>query len=135
MLLNDAKRGHRESLEAYKLRRERIEYVKRWCSEKIFQPATLLDREVRNALTHIDERLADILTRASGAGWFIDVAARSRREFSAPDGISVRYYRSYVMEEDCIPHLGQELNLARLRAECVAIFAIVFEIDCGRKSH
>lgn len=134
ILFNDAKRGPRESPEAYKLRQERAEYVKHWCSEQNFQPTTLLDREVRNSLTHIDERLADILTREPYVGWFLDVAVRNRHEFSAPDGISVQYCRSYVTEEDCILHLTQELSLAHLRAECAAVLAIVFGVDYGRKS-
>jgi len=119
-----------ESETAYKLRMERIEYVKRFCDDQNFTPEILTDREVRNSLTHIDERLADILTEKEGIGWFIDYAASIRSSFTKPDGIKeIKYCRSYVHNENKILHLGHEFDLNGLVHECVAILAIVFGVD------
>lgn len=129
ILFEDGDQGHFESDRAYKLRQKRVKYVNEFCSSQGVEPSLLLDREVRNSLTHIDERLADILTEEGGVGWFIDAAVRRRDEFEAPKEVEVRFCRSYVIEEDRILHLGQELDLGELRRECVAVLAVVFGVD------
>jgi hypothetical protein len=123
-----------ESQTAFELRLERFEYVKNLCNEQNFAPEILTDREVRNSLTHIDERLADILTEEEGIGWFIDYAASIRNSFNKPDGVKeIKYCRSYVHNESKILHLGHELDLIELAHECAAILAIVFGIDVRKK--
>jgi len=129
ILFNNSKQGYRESQIAFKLRQERYEYVERYCSSQGINPVTLRDREVRNSLTHIDERLADILTEAPRRGWFINAAVGSKTEFVAPEGITANYCRSYAIKEDVILHLGNELDVSRLRDECVAVLAVVFGVD------
>jgi|GEM_PF-2800445 len=123
-----------ESQTAFELRLERFEYVKKLCDEQNFEPKILTDREIRNSLTHIDERLADILTQEEGIGWFVDYTASNRNSFPIPEGVKeIKYCRSYVHNESTILHLGNELNLDGLIHECAAILAIVFGIDIWKK--
>ncbi len=128
ILFNDNRQGRLETDIAYTLRKERIKYVKDLCDAQNFISLTLTNREVRNSLTHIDERLADILTSDPNIGWFIDIAIPNRNEFSAPNGITIKFCRSYIANENKILHLDQELDLKNLRQECVVILAIVFGI-------
>ena len=110
-----------------------MQYVNTFCDAQSVAPLTLRDRSVRNALTHIDERLADILTAEGNVGWFIDVAISARDEWAAQEGITIGFCRSYIAGEDCILHLGQELNLSLLRHECVEVLAVVFGVEQGRE--
>jgi len=122
-----------ESQQAFDLRIERFNYVKNLCDSQGFNPNILLDREVRNSLTHIDERLADILTKDHGVGWFIDYVASTRNSFPKPEGITeIKYCRSYVHNEGKILHLDNELDIKALAHECVAVLAIVFGIDVNK---
>jgi hypothetical protein len=130
ILFEDGSQGHYESDTAHNLRMERIEYVRAFCSAEGIKPTVLKDREMRNSLTHIDERLADALTEKDGVGWFIDVAVKDRSAFTLPEGVDeVRFCRSYISQEDKILHLGQELDLQKLRWQCVAVLAVVFGVD------
>jgi hypothetical protein len=132
-LFNNGNKSRFESDLAYKLRVERIAYVKKLCDEQNFKPETLTDREIRNSLIHIDERLADILTNEKYVGWFIDHVASIRNSFEPIEGITIKYCRSYIHNENKILHLGNELDLTLLRQECLAILAIVFGIDGNKK--
>lgn len=129
ILFHKGPKGRLESEVAYNLRMQRIQYVEKFCSEQSFIPKTLTNREVRNSLTHIDERLADILTKDSNIGWFIDTAIKKRDEFVAPNDISIKFCRCYVISENKILHLDQELDLEKLRQECIVLLAIVFGIE------
>jgi len=121
---------HRESETAYQLRMERVEYVNQFCSREGIKPTVLADREMRNSLTHIDRDLADSLTEREGVGWFIDVAVETRADFDTHEDIDeLRFCRSYIIGEDTILHLGQEMDLEKLRWQCVAVLAVVFGVD------
>jgi hypothetical protein len=126
ILFNDIKKGRRESEIAYRLRRERVDYVQKWCNTQYLNISILRNRDLRNALTHIDEHLADALAAEPNVGWFIDSAIASRREFSPPDGIKMAFCRSYISDEDIIVHLGHEVTLRELANECAAVLAVVF---------
>lgn len=130
ILFHNWPKGRFESEFAYKNRIQRIKYVEKFCNEQNFIPETLINREVRNSLTHIDERLADILTKDPNIGWFIDTAINNRDEFIAPNGISsIKFCRCYVINENKIFHLDQELDLGKLRFECLVLLAIIFGIE------
>lgn len=129
ILFNKGPKGRLESEVAYNLRLERKEYVEKFCTQQNFIPETLTNREVRNSLTHIDERLADILTKDSNVGWFIDTAINKRDEFVAPIGISIKFCRCYIISENKVLHLDQELDIAKLRHECIVILAIIFGME------
>ena len=128
ILFNDSKRGHKESVTAFDLRKERIRYVNDLCLAQGLDTPTLKDRSVRNALTHIDEYLGDAVTRRPNVGWFIDVAIESRTQFSLPEGLELGFCRSYIRAEDRLVHLGREISVSALEAECVAILAVVFGV-------
>ncbi len=134
ILFNDNPNKYRnESKIAYELRHERVEYVNRFCVDQQFRPEILTDREIRNSLTHIDERLPDILTQEDGIGWFIDYAASIRSAFPKPEGINeFKYCRSYVHNESKILHLDHELNLDILAKECLIVLKIVFGVDLNQ---
>lgn len=130
ILFNKGHKGRQESEIAYTLRLERVEYVQSLCSQQRFQPKTLTNRKVRNSLTHLDERLADILTENPNVGWFIDSAISKRDEFTPESKeIEVKFCRCYIISENKILHLDQELDIQELRQECKVILAIVFGID------
>lgn len=129
ILFHKGPKGRLESEVAYNLRIERIQYIEKFCAKQSFIPQTLTNREVRNSLTHIDERLADILTKNSNVGWFIDSALNKRDEFIAPNNISIKFCRCYVISENKILHLDQELDIEILRHECLVLLAIIFGIE------
>ena len=126
ILFHDGKRGRKESEYAYALRRQRVEYVNFWCSAQGVSTPTLKDRTVRNSLTHIDEHLADALSESNNVGWFVDVAVDTRSQFSSPDGITAKFVRSYIRQEDLIVNLNKEISLEALRRDCAAVLAVVF---------
>ena len=126
ILFNDNQKGKMESEVAYNLRLERIQYMSEICAKIDLSLVILRDRDLRNSLTHIDEHIADILTSSQNAGWFIDVAVKSKKEWVAPEGISINYIRSYIIEDDVIIHLGKELPVSVLREECVNLLQKVF---------
>jgi hypothetical protein len=128
ILLNEARKGRKESEWACQLRVERVEYVKRFCEAKKVEVKVLKDREVRNALTHIDERLADILTENENIGWFIDVAL-DPVGWNTKDNIEVKFCRCYDITNRRILHLGHELSVPELYEECIALLAVVFGVD------
>jgi hypothetical protein len=129
ILFNDAKKGFKESASAYQIRKQRVEYVRKLCEEQKVEIITLKDREVRNALTHIDERLADILTEQQRIGWFIDTTIDPNSDWNTKENLQVNYCRCYDMKNHRILHLGQELDLRALYQECAAILAVVFGVD------
>lgn len=127
ILFNDAKKGSKESEYAYRLRKERIDYVRQWSGAQGVEAPLLRDRNLRNSLTHIDEHLADALTKRPMTGWFIDVAIKSR-EWHAPDIVDIAFCRSYIQDEDKLVHLEHELVVSHLAAECQALLAVVFGV-------
>ncbi len=129
ILFHKGSKGRLESEFAYLLRVQRIQYVEKFCTEQNFSPKILTNRDVRNSLTHIDERLADILTKDSNIGWFIDTAINSQDEFVAPKDITIKFCRCYVISENKIMHLDQELDLEKLKQECISLLAIIFGIE------
>jgi hypothetical protein len=130
VLFNDSAKDNRESQAAFDLRRDRIKYVAALCAAAGLVAPTLRDRRVRNALTHIDEKLPDAVVAEPGVGWYVDFAVERRDEFVAPAGVrKTAFCRSYIRSEDCIVHLGQELSLQALIDECAALLAVVFGID------
>lgn len=129
ILFNDSKRGSKESAISFKLRTDRVAYVKHWCDIQSIDTPTLKNRGIRNALTHIDEYLADALTAESNVAWYIDMAIESRNQFETPSGISTKFCRSYIKDENKILHLDKELCLKNLYIECHAGLAVVFGID------
>ena len=129
ILFHKGPKGRLESDVAYNLRKQRIQYIEKFCTEQSFFPQTLTNREVRNSLTHIDERLADILTKDSNVGWFIDTAINKRDEFVAPKDILIKFCRCYIISENKILHLDQELDIEKLRQECIVLLAIIFGIE------
>lgn len=73
----------------------------------------LADRTVRNRLMHIDEWLPRAFRHDLGAPALQDLAITRRSMFARADGNGeVVLIRVYVMEEDCIAHLGADLQLA-----------------------
>ena len=128
ILLNEAKKGFKESDTAYELRLERVAYVKKLYEAQEIEITLLQDRELRNALTHIDEKLADILTEKPNVAWFIDSALD-------PDGwttekeLEVSYCRCYDIKNKKILHLRDELDILALYNECLALLAVVFGFD------
>ena len=69
ILFNDGSRSRYESERAFKLRKERVAYVSHWI--KGVPVKILSDRKLRNTLTHIDEHVADALTKPK-TGWMIN---------------------------------------------------------------
>jgi hypothetical protein len=126
ILFNDSPKGSKESQIAYAIRIERKQYVFALCAAQNLSILTLKDRDVRNALTHIDERLGQILTKEPNVGWYIDSAIHSRNQFDTPAGIAIKYCRCYLMDEGKILHLGHELDVIDLRRQCVVVLAAVF---------
>ena len=126
---NNKKQGFKETGNAYILRLERVEYVNNFCEEQSITTTTLTNRDIRNSLTHIDEKLGYFLTLEENVGWFVDFAATHRNKFLVPEGLTAKYCRSYVSSEDRILHLDQELHLGQLRKECVTVLAVVFGVD------
>mgnify|MGYP000588910309 CR=1 FL=1 len=122
-----AKKGFKESEIAFELRLERYNYVKNLCEIHSFEPEVLNDRRVRNSLTHIDEKMADLLTKESDVAWFVDHAASIRNSFQMPAEIkSVKFCRTYIHNESKILHLDNELDLDKLRKECLKTLTVVF---------
>ena len=112
---------------ARNLAKERYDYIQRICQQAGLNCPTLRNREIRNALTHIDERLADAMTADPGIGWFIDVAfepdlLQKHREISEH-----RYCRCYDTANDQILHLGQELCLRSLKLESEQLLLHIFK--------
>lgn len=124
VLFNDSKRGKDEEAYLYRLRMERVGYVRRFCRER--ELSILANRKIRNSLTHIDEHLAKALRRPT-TGWFIDAAIAARDQFTAAaHGITVAFCRTYISSEDMIIHLGNEIPLDKLRDEAIFVLAVVF---------
>lgn len=119
-----------ESQTAYSLRIERYEYVQKLCHQHEFVPIVLTNREVRNALTHIDERMADILTKEEGVGWFVDYAASIRDALIPPPNVKrIEFCRTYIHNESLILHLGNELDLDALMEECTTALRVIFTLN------
>jgi hypothetical protein len=131
ILFNKAKKGFKESDTSFQLREQRVKYVDSFCDDQGVTVKTLKDREVRNALTHIDERLADILTEKEGVGWFVDVVI-DPNGWETKDDLEIKFCRCYDLVNKKILHLGYELDVRKLLDECLAVLAVVFRVD-GRK--
>jgi hypothetical protein len=127
ILLNEAKKGFKESEAAHLLRTQRVAYVKKLCEAQKIKITILKDREIRNSLTHIDEKLADILTEKENIGWFIDAALNP--DWETEKNLEVRYCRCFDIKNKRILHLGHELDVSALYNECLAVLAVVFGFD------
>lgn len=124
ILFNDSRRGDKESAAAYKLRLNRLEYVKEKCGSQTFP--VLTSRKIRNSLTHIDEYLARELSRPK-TGWMVDSAIGRRDQFTAAQhGISVAFCRTYISAEDKLLHFDNEISIKELRAEAQAILTSIW---------
>jgi hypothetical protein len=130
ILLDNAK-VKQESKVAHQLRMDRIAYVQALCESQKIKIVLLRDRRIRNALTHIDERLADILTEKKNAKWFIDVTI-DPSEWQTVKPFEDNYCRCYDFINKKILHLGLELDILKLYYECLALLAAVFGFD-GKK--
>jgi hypothetical protein len=137
ILFSENKRGSKESLLAFSKRKERVAHVQKLCG--ILPLPILKDRDLRNSLTHIDEKLPDELAAHDKTGWFIDVAVEKRGAFAgmlgnqlnspsglSPPGLEVRYCRSYIASEDVILHFDHEVSLDKLRQEANIVLGAVF---------
>lgn len=120
-----------ESKVTHQLRMDRIAYVQALCESQKIKIVLLRDRRIRNALTHIDERLADILTEKKNAKWFIDVTI-DPSEWQTVKPFEDNYCRCYDFINKKILHLGLELDILKLYYECLALLAAVFGFD-GKK--
>ena len=94
-----------ESKVAHQLRMDRIAYVQALCESQKIKIVLLRDRRIRNTLTHIDERLADILTEKKNAKWFIDVTIDPSEwqtvkpfEDTIADVMTLSIKRSYILD-------------------------------------
>jgi hypothetical protein len=124
ILFNDGPKQRLESDKAHKLRLERIAYVKHWTKDVPIK--ILSNRKVRNSLIHIDEYIADAFSKPK-TGWFIDGAIDRRNQYTPTNPeIGVGFCRTYIRSEDMILHLGNEISVAKLRWEALAILAAVF---------
>ena len=130
ILLDNAK-VKQESKVAHQLRMDRIAYVQALCESQKIKIVLLRDRRIRNTLTHIDERLADILTEKKNAKWFIDVTI-DPSEWQTVKPFEDNYCRCYDFINKKILHLGLELDILKLYYECLALLAAVFGFD-GKK--
>jgi hypothetical protein len=125
ILFNDGRRREGESTVAYKLRLDRVAYVRQRCS--LIATAVLSNRKIRNSLTHIDEQLAKALTKEN-TGWFIDVAISRRDEFTPlKSGTQIAFCRTYIASEDVILHLGNEISLRSLRQEANDVLMAIWQ--------
>lgn len=122
-------KGRLERDVAYDLRLQRVQYVEKICAEQKFVPETLTNRNLRDSLSYIDVQLPAILTTFPNTGVFIDYVVNKRQEFIIPHGMQIQFFRCYIISENKILHFGGDLDLAKLRSECVAILTIVFGID------
>lgn len=78
-------------------------------------PGPLSDRAVRNRLTHIDEWLPRAFRADPDAATLQDLAITRRSMFKRTEGSGeIVFVRVYVMEEDCISHLGADMHLGQL---------------------
>lgn len=128
ILFADGARGRNESPNAFALRKERVRYVKSFVENISFKLRHLPDRDLRNSLTHIDERLGDWLTKRPGVGWLIDSAIWNHLELKQPEPIEVAYCRCYFMETREIAHLAHRVSVELLSAECQYVLAVVFGV-------
>lgn len=99
--------------------------MEQFCAAQKIEINLLKNREIRNALTHIDERLGDLLTEKENVGWFIDVAL-DPDSWKTEEGLEISYCRCYDIRNKKILHLGHELDVSALHNECLAILAAVF---------
>lgn len=128
ILFDSSDRGKDESARALKLRRERVEYVGKYCSEAGLTITALSDRSMRNRLIHMDEYVEKALRRPN-TGWFVDTALQERTTFGPPHGVSIGYCRCFIASEGTLVHLGREASLANLLNEAVALLAVVFGVE------
>lgn len=133
ILFKDGDQGSQESELAFKLRQERVKYVKDILDENGFKPEVLIDKKVRNSLTHIDEKLPKLLSRESNVGWFVDAAMMNRDEFKPAKDIKVKFCRSYIHSENKILHLDLELDVQKLVEECLILLRIIYGMDYKSK--
>ena len=125
IMFNNSERGRNESIRTYKARIERYEYVQSFCKFQGLHVSILTSRIVRNQMVHIDEHLEKAL-RKPNTGWFIDGAIAYRDQFSAPDGISIQFCRTFIASEEVLLHLGNEIPIRGLWHEATAVLAAVW---------
>jgi hypothetical protein len=125
ILFNNSQKNSKENMEAFNLRLQRFNYVKRFCDTQSISTSILSNRTVRNQLVHIDEHLVKALSK-SNTGWFIDIAIAFRDQFSPPPGIQMGYCRTFIASEEVILHLDNEISVPKLWDEAAAVLAVVF---------
>lgn len=124
ILFNDSGRTRRETVEEYRSRIERYNYVKKFCDAQNVPTAILADRVVRNKMVHVDEHLARRL-RQPNTGWVFDSALHNL-DWSTEKNLAIEYCRVFVGSRNSIIHLGSEISLPHLRHEAVAVSKVVF---------
>jgi hypothetical protein len=123
ILFNDAPKTSRENAASYKLRLDRLAYVKQRCAH--IPHKVLANRKIRNSLVHVDEYLARELGKPN-TGWMIDSAIGTRDQFAAPPGIEIGFCRMYIASEDMLLHLGNEISIANLRKEAKGVLSTIW---------
>jgi hypothetical protein len=122
ILFDDVRRA-KENERDYKVRQNRISYVKSHCA--CFPTAGLSNRKIRNSLTHIDEYLISAMKKPN-TGWFVDCAIIRRDEFIPPNGLQIGFCRTYISSEDVILHLGNEIVVSTLRQEAQNVLTAIW---------
>jgi len=125
ILFNNSTQSTSENSHCYKLRTERFNYVKQFCAAQSVTVDILANRKVRNQLVHIDEHLTKALTKAN-TGWFIDTAVGFRNQFTAQNGLEIKFCRSFIASEEVILNFDNEISTRKLWDESSAVLAVVF---------
>lgn len=127
IMFNRNAKGDNESEFNYNMRIERASYAEKYLDDVKLR--ILTNKSLRHKLAHTDESI-DIAVQSEGAYWFVDRCVGVRDEFIVPEGrgTSVGFCRCYVVSENTIVHLGEEMNLAALREEVRIVLARVFGI-------
>ncbi len=128
IMFNKSIKGKSESGSHYRLRVERAEYVDKYLVDaklNIFP-----NKRLRNKLAHADEAI-EAAMQEQNTGWFVDACVGTRDEYSVPTKPDMRiaFCRCYIISENVISHLGEEVNLTALREEASIILAHVFGVS------
>ncbi|MBU6450074.1 MAG: hypothetical protein KGQ26_10695 [Rhodospirillales bacterium] len=127
ILFNNSTKTVSENTQAYRLRLERYNYVRKFCENQSIDIKILSNRKVRNQLVHIDDHLAKALGKPN-TGWFIDVAVAFRDQFVCPNGLELQFCRSFIVSEEVILHLENEISVRELWDEAWFVLGVVFGI-------
>lgn len=127
IMFNKSIKGKHETGLHYKLRVERAEYTERHLGDvalNIFN-----NKKLRNKLAHVDEAIESAMQQQN-TGWFVDVCVGSRDEYGVPTDpkIKIDFCRCYIVSENVVSHLGEDVNLTQLRDEAAIVLARVFGV-------